>query len=238
VTIADWLQGWRAARDPAVRERLAAWRARPPAEKARPAGEDGFVVVDVESTGLNVWSDRLIAIGAVRLDRLRIPLAGSFYRVLRQPQASAHDNILVHGIGGTAQVEGVEPADALLDFLDFAGRSVLVGFHAQFDHIMLRKAMRRHLGLRFAPQWLDLAVLAPALARPEGGAGSVAQGLDDWLADAGITNFRRHDALADALATAQLLQVLLQRHPEAAQGRTADLFALARAQDWLARQGR
>jgi DNA polymerase-3 subunit epsilon len=50
--------------------------------------------------------------------------------------------------------------------------------------------------------WVDLAWLAPALL-PERALSC--KGLDAWLKAFGIANFKRHDALADAFATAQLL---------------------------------
>ena len=63
-------------------------------------------------------------------------------------------------------------------------------------------------------------------------------GLDDWLQAFGITNYRRHDALADALATAQLFQVLLARAAVTGDLCTADLVKLAASQEWLSRQRR
>ena len=196
--------------------------------------DERFVVVDVETSGLDVYSDNLIAIGAVMVERSVIALERGFYRVLRQERASPHDNILVHGIGGTAQSEGDDPATVLVDFLEYIGKAPLVAFHAQFDVIMLRKAVRHALGEPFRRTWLDLAYLAPAVD----GAASATRSLDDWLGAYGITNYRRHDALADALATAQLLQVLASRASAAGVRHTAQLMESARSAEWLSKQAR
>lgn len=187
------------------RERLAAWRALPEPDLRGAPGDARLVVVDVEATGLDLRNDRLIAIGAIVIERLRIDLGQSFYAVLRQPEESSVENILVHGIGGTAQRGGVLPADGLLDFLAFAGKSPLVAYHAGFDDGMIRRALDAHLGLPFKPAWIDLAQVAPA-ALPGEARGRKA--LDDWLALYGIPVFNRHDAVADALATAQLFLAL------------------------------
>ena len=227
--VLDWLRGAFARLAEPERERLAAWRALRDPEPARLHEEERFVVVDVESSGLDVFHDRLIAIGAVAVSGARIPLAEHFYVVLRQAVASDEANILVHGIGGTAQVEGAEPRQALLAFLSFAGKSPLVAFHAPFDEIMLRRAMRRHLGESFRRPWLDLAWLAPALD-PER-AKSV-RSLDDWTGACGIGNARRHHALADALATAQLLLVLQSKAGERGLRTTGELLDAARGQEW------
>ena len=194
-----------------------------------------YVSVDVETSGLNVMSDRLIAIGAVAISDLKVPVDACFYRVLRQEEASSDQNILVHGIGGTTQTQGDDPCEVLLEFLEFIGGAPLVGFHTPFDEIMIRKAMRRYLGERFQRRWLDLAWLAPA-AYPE--YATRLRGLDDWTDAFGILNPRRHDALADAFATAQLFLVLQQRGAERGMRSARELLDLARAQEHLAKQRR
>ena len=60
--------------------------------------------------------------------------------------------------------------------------------------------------------------------------------LDDWLGALGIENYRRHDALADALSTAQLLQVVLARAIASGHASVADLLDTAKAQRWLRRR--
>ncbi len=227
--LADWLRGAFVRLPRAEADRLAAWRGTPAPDLASAHRDARFVVVDVESSGLDVFRDRLIAIGAVAVDGERIALADHFHVVLRQPVASDEANILVHGIGGTAQVEGMEQRQALLAFLEFAGRSPLVAFHAPFDEIMLRRAMRRFLGESFRREWLDLAWLAPAL-EPE--RARSARSLDEWTQAYGISNARRHHALADALATAQLLLALQSKAEERGLSTTRALLEAARGQAW------
>src|SRR5574340_299207 len=144
-------------------ERLAAWQAKTTPRYDRPLGESRYVVVDVESSGLNVSRDRLIAIGAVAVARGTVQLSDSLEIVLQQQRISEKDNILIHGIGGTAQREGVPPADALLAFLEYLGKDPLVAFHVAFDEPMIRRAMKAFLGLDFRHAWVDLAYVAPAL---------------------------------------------------------------------------
>jgi DNA polymerase-3 subunit epsilon len=205
VTLLGRLFGRGVALDDAPRRRLEAWRALPEPKLDEAPEAARLVVVDVEATGLDLRSDRLIAIGAIAIERLRVDLGQSFYVVLRQSEASSTDNILVHGIGGTAQREGVPPADALLDFLEFMGKAPLVAFHAGFDEGMIRRAMSEHLGEPFKRTWIDLACVAPDALPAEA---RKRKALDDWLALYGIGVFSRHDAVADALATGQLLQAL------------------------------
>lgn len=230
-----WLSRWfgQEALAGAAGEGLARWRALPVPALDRPADAARLVVVDVESSGLDPARDRLLAIGAIALEGGAVVLAQSFEIVLQQTDASSVDNILVHGIGGDAQRAGAPPAAALMAFLEFARRDPLLAFHAPFDRMLIERALRRHLGLRFEAAWLDLAWLAPAVC---GERGERASTLDHWLAAFGIENAERHNALADATATAQLALALLAQ--AAARGiRTVQaLRSTAEAQQWLGRR--
>jgi DNA polymerase-3 subunit epsilon len=170
--------------------------------------EASFVVVDTETSGLDARHDRLLSIGACLVEGGCIRLDGGFYRELHQEVASGVDNILLHGIGATAQLAGEPHADALGAFLEFAGKRPLVAFNAPFDHAFLARDIRRHLGVRFAPTWIDAAELPKAIFPAEA---QVEKTLDDWLTHLAILGLDRHNALADAYATAQFFIVMLAK---------------------------
>jgi len=201
----DRLVGRKPDLTPPQMRRLSAWQALLPPRQDTPFNESRYVVVDVESSGLNISRDRLIAIGAVAVTNGCIRLDDSFEIVLQQAQVSDKDNILIHGIGGTAQREGMPAADALLAFLEYLGKDPLIAFHVTFDESMIGRAMRTFLGLNFRHAWADLAYVAPAL-HPQ--LARRYRTLDDWMGRFGIGNYARHNALADALSTAELLLAL------------------------------
>lgn len=215
---------------PEHQRRLQAWQQLPPADLDSPSARTRHVVVDVESTGLDLNRDQLIAIGAVAVQGDQIVLADSFEVVLRQDQASAKDNILIHGIGGEAQREGEPPVQALLAFLDFLGKSPLVAFHVTFDETMIKRALRSFLGLDFKHPWVDLAYVLPALL-PE--YAQRYRALDEWAGHFAINNYARHSALADALATAQLLQCVLKRASSRQANSYRQLQNLEQARRWV-----
>lgn len=216
--------------DPDTTARLEDWRRRPDSNLADDFGATRYVVVDVETTGLDLVRDRLIAIGACAVENGRVVMVESFEIVLRQDQVSTKDNILIHGIGGEAQREGVEPVEALVRFLDFLGKSPLVAFHVTFDQTMIKKAMKEYLGFEFKHPWLDLAYVMPGLL-PE--YARRYRALDDWSGHFRISNFARHSALADALATAQLLLCALPLAKAKHSTCYQNLQDLEKAQRWV-----
>ena len=132
---------------PAEQEMIENWRRLPAADLSVMHEEQRYVVVDVETSGLNMKKDRLISIGAVALVAGRLDFNDAFQVVLRQEQVSTHANILIHGISGSAQSTGVDPVEGLLAFLQYVGKSPLVAYHAFFDQSMIGKATREYLGM-------------------------------------------------------------------------------------------
>jgi DNA polymerase III subunit epsilon len=178
---------------------------------------DRWVVVDVESSGLNPKRDRLISIAATAIHfdaqrRPRISLTDTFEVVIKQPpeivdmiefEAIDKSNILIHGIGIGAQQRGMKAEVALSEFLQYVGDSPLIAFHSWFDEILINKAMRKVLGRSTHKHWLDLEHLAAVLHRE-----NHQLPLDVWMQRYAIECEQRHQAAADVLATAQLLMKL------------------------------
>lgn len=213
--------------------RLARWLG---LDRAQSAGRsDRWVVLDTETSGLDPDRDRLIAIGGVAVDAGGALPGDSFEVVLRadgeRKTQSSEANIVLHGIGRGAQAAGVPPREALAAFRDWAGESPRVAFHADFDRVVLARAFAA-AGIIDAPSpWLDLAPLAAALEPRANRYG--AHSLDDWLAAFGIECTVRHNAAADAFATAELL--LRLRAMGARQGARGfeALVKAARQNKWL-----
>jgi DNA polymerase-3 subunit epsilon len=190
-----------------------------------------YVTVDVETTGLDLKRDRVLSIGAVVVERGVIALGRCFEVVLRQPESSSRDNILVHRIGGQRQLAGVDPAEALVSFLEYVGHAPLVAYRADFDRTMIDRALKETLNARTQSAWIDLAKLLPALYPS-----NECRTMDDWLVFMGIRMIARHDALADALATAQMLQVCLHRADTLDMTCPAHLLEMQKAQHWLGKR--
>ncbi|MCC2634170.1 MAG: hypothetical protein K0S48_2056 [Ramlibacter sp.] len=194
-----------------------------------------WVMVDVETSGLDAARDRLLAIGAIGLHvdwarkRLAVEVADSFEVVLRQEAPSARDNILLHGIGVQRQMEGVPAIEALDAFAAYAQAAPLLAFHAAFDQALIGRHARAAVGRAMPNRWLDIAQLCAA-THP----GVRARALDEWLEHFGIRCAARHQAIADTLAECDLLLRIWPRvAAECASWR--DVERLAARHRWLAR---
>jgi DNA polymerase-3 subunit epsilon len=170
--------------------------------------EQRWVVVDLETTGLNLNKDQVLSIGAVVIEDGAIDFSQQFERTLQCDKQKLGPSVLIHGLAPSAIAAGSDPAEALLAFMEFVGDSPLLAFHAPFDSQMLGRALKEYLGYRLQHPFLDVADLAPMLC-PQ--AHIRQAGLDDWIDWFKLQVFDRHNASADALATAELALILFSR---------------------------
>jgi len=130
VSLLGTLKGWLSSRSLKVDERR-------------------WVILDVETSGLDPYRDRLLAIAAVAIhlpEDFSVPIIhvrDSFEVVLHQDVFSDKDNILVHGIGVGAQRSGENPVESLRAFETWIGNAPLLAFHAPFDEAMIQRACQQ-----------------------------------------------------------------------------------------------
>ena len=198
------------------------WFRRTPLDTVR------WVVLDCETSGLDIARDRLLSVGAVAVCADEVRLTDQFSALVRQETPSAAENVLIHGIAGDAQRGGRPVEEVIAELAEYVGEAVPVAFHAPFDAGILR----RH-GLRLEREWVDLATLMPALFPARAPRQST---LDPWLATFDIPAHRRHDALGDAFATAQLLLPALKEMKRRRVDTVEAFMKTERAARWLARR--
>lgn len=191
-----------------------------------------FVALDLETTGLDVRRDRVVQIGAVRLDGFAIAADAPFLRLVDPQQPIPPLATRIHGIAD-ADVAGAPPiAQALAELADFIGDAVVIGHAIAFDLAVLRfEAARVGIAWR-EPRGLDVGLLAAGLDRR-----FAEPSLEDLAAAAGVVIEGRHTALGDARACAEVFAALAPRWAEAGLRTLAQADATARRpRDLVARQ--
>lgn len=167
-----------------------------------------LIVLDLETTGLNPAKDEVIAIGAVAITDGVIHLGDQFDLILRRPELDITETVLIHGIGNEALTQGHETEDALLYLLEWMNGDPVLAYHSAFDQKFLEKTLRSQLGYTANHIWMDVADLLP-LFFPDAKTGG--KGLDNWADLFGLEVSARHNAAADALATAELTLIAMNK---------------------------
>jgi DNA polymerase-3 subunit epsilon len=183
------------------------WR-KVPIQRAR------YVVFDTETTGLDIASSAPLSLAAVVVDHGRVHVDSRLELVFHHDHVGGKQAAPIHGLL-RADVESAPPAEkAVLQFLDFAGDSVLVGHHVGFDVAILDKVLARSGPGRILNDIADTEHVARRLETavlPRDGDVLEPQSLDTLCERYGIPLDMRHTAAGDALATAMLWLVLLGR---------------------------
>ncbi len=173
-----------------------------------------FVVFDTETTGLDLRSDRLLSFGGIAIRNLTMHLADSLEIVVQQLDVSVQETADIHGILKSHADQGMEPAVAVKEIIEFAGSAILVGHHVDFDRKMLDKTLRQcYPGARLRNKVIDTAALA---LRVEHFNDDYVYKSGDYTLDALCERYHlpvndRHTAAGDAFITAQLFLKLLSR---------------------------
>jgi CBS domain-containing protein len=183
------------------------------------------VVLDLETTGLNVRLDRVAEIGAIRMLGARILEAPALEQLVNPGIGMPPSATAIHGL----RDEDLRPmpvfaevAPRLLELL--AGR-VVVGHHVAFDLAVLRHEAAR-AGLEWLePVGLDVVMLLGALEPSQ-----VDLSLEAMTRYLGVDIGRRHRAMGDCLAAAHCYAQLLGRLRE------VDVRTLGEAQSLAARR--
>jgi DNA polymerase-3 subunit epsilon len=184
---------------------------------AAPAIHDGLaldalpaLVLDTETTGLDVNGDRIVSIGAVRMHGLRVYRSHAFDRLVNPSVAIPSRATAIHGITD-AMVLDAESFPAVFNQLrPMLEGTVLVGHHITFDILMLRRECQLYGVVWPDPPFLDTLLMAASLDVDWPGLG-----LEDLAAVLGVDVHGRHTALGDSLVTAEVYARLLPRLAEA-----------------------
>lgn len=167
-----------------------------------------LIVLDLETTGLHPSNDEVIAVGAVAINGGAIDLSDQFDLILRRPELDITQTVLIHGIGPEALTQGHETEDALLFLLEWMNGDPVLAYHSAFDQKFLEKTLKAELGYTQNHTWMDVADVLPAFF-PDAKTGG--KGLDHWADFFGLEVSARHHAASDALATAELTLIALNK---------------------------
>ena len=164
--------------------------------------ETRFVVLDTETTGFDYDNDRILCIGALVLQNGIINVQDSFEVYLEQDHYDK-STAKIHGILKDLLVKRPTELEALQQFLDFLGDSIIIAHHTIFDVTMINKALERNGLPHLSNKTLDTAYLyKKTLIQSHLFERKDHYTLDDLADKFDISKKDRHTALGDAYITA------------------------------------
>ncbi len=187
-----------------VRERYEA--ARPP-RGSTPWRQARYCAVDLELTGLDARRHEIVSFGAVPVEDGRVKLGAAVSGAVRPEGPIDEATILVHGLRAADVLAAPPVEEALEPLLGLLGGAVAVAHFAEVEQAFLRGALRQ-MGLRMRSPLVDTAVLGALWLCERDGVAPRRLPLGELAEGLGLPSHRPHEALGDALTTAQVFLAL------------------------------
>lgn len=177
--------------------------------------EKNYVVVDLETTGLDPKKDKIIEIGAVKVRGGEV--ADTFEKLIYPGRKLSQKIVELTGI--TDEMLAGKPliGDVIPEFLAFAGEDILIGHCVLFDYSFLKRAVVNY-GENYERQGIDMLKISRELL-PD----LESRSLSFLCGHYGI-EYSPHRALPDARATHELYQRLCKEFPKATLEAPRDLL--------------
>ena len=195
------------------------------------------IVIDLETTGLDTKTARIMEIGTVPLVKGKIDQTNAFSMLVNPGEPIPPEATAIHKIGDADVADAPPVADGLKKLLALIAGQLVIGHSIGFDLAIIRAECQR-VGIAYRkPRTLDTRLLGELANRalPEFSMDIIGE----WL---GVPVENRHSALGDALTTAQLFlalaphlrerKIITVAEAEAACGRLSDAMESHRLAGW------
>jgi len=168
-----------------------------------PPPDNEWVALDCETTGLNVRTDEIISVAAVRIVGNRIMTSERIELLVRPERRVSAESVRVHQLREQDVAGGMPPEAALIRLLYFIGSRPLVGYYLEFDVAMLNREIWPMLGVHLPQRKIEVSAMyydfknRQLPAHEQGG--TIDLRFATMMSELGLPLREAHDALNDAV---------------------------------------
>ncbi len=200
------------------------------AGRRTPWREASWCVVDLELSGLDPGQHEIVSFGALPVESGRVQLHHAVTGLARPVGVLSESSIRVHGMRAADLADAPPLDEAIVPLLEAMTGRILVAHAAGVERAFLGPALRQQ-GVKLRGPVLDTITLGQVWLHERDGSSPPWVSLTALAGLLGLPAERPHDALGDALTTAQIF-IALATHLEAAHPQTVG--SLVRADRRLA----
>ena len=170
-----------------------------------------ILAVDFETTGLNPVKDQILSVGSLDINNNEIVLSSAYHQVVCVEGDLKEANVVIHQITDDTKAMGETLEQVITDLLNaLAGKVMLVHF-ARIEKSFLQRACKQLWGIAPVFPVIDTLMIAKRRLDKRGLPYAPAElrlsNLRDWHE---LPQYYAHNALIDALATAELLMAEIE----------------------------
>lgn len=187
------------------------WLQAPLPSYQTPAQDVTYLVLDIEMTGLEVREHQMVSLGWVKVVSNKVVLS-SAQHIYINTGSQVGQSATIHQIRDVELEQGVSEQEAMSLLLQASSGSVLVFHHAYLDRQFLNRALRRLFSAPLVAPVVDTLELEKRyLERTQTPIEPGSLRLGACRDRYGLPQYQAHNALVDAVATAELLLAIIAR---------------------------
>ncbi|OKY25087.1 MULTISPECIES: exonuclease domain-containing protein [Thalassotalea] len=178
-----------------------------------PVNALNVIALDFETTGLNAVKDKLLSVGHVEINQQQILLGSSYHQIINTQRELVADNVVIHQITDQQQQQGKPLAQVIEQLLStIAGKPLLVHY-ARIEKQFLQQACLALYGMAPPLPIIDTLLLAKRRLDKRDVAYDPSElRLSALRKHYHLPHYQAHNALSDAIATAELFLAESQHH--------------------------
>jgi len=169
-----------------------------------------FVALDFETTGLDIKNDHIVSVGSVEIINLGIKLNTAKHEIIKTALDMPQDSTVIHQITDDMVLHGTDIKDAFDKLLASLTGRVLIAHHAKIELGFLNKICLDLYQQNFVIPTVDTRQLAERqLKREQVVLKENSLRLFELRNRYKLPAYKAHNALSDAMSTAELFLVLV-----------------------------
>jgi DNA polymerase-3 subunit epsilon len=164
-----------------------------------------IVALDLETTGLDPKKDKILSYGFVEVQHMTVLLANSGHQLISIEEEIPEESAVIHQITDDQAATGIPLDEAMPRLLKQLAGKVMLVHYASIEQNFLDAACRRLYGAPFVIPIIDTLVLARRQFERRNHTfqpGNLR--LFNLRPQYNLPNYKAHNALSDAVATAEL----------------------------------
>lgn len=172
-----------------------------------------ILALDFETTGLNIEHDKILSIGYVNIHNGNIDLASAEHMVINANAQLSQQSVKIHHITDSEKDAGIPLSKALEQLLTVMQNKVVLVHFSDIETRFLSQSCVEQYGYKLYFPFIDTFKLGQKQLNKEIGEYHPQKlQLDQLRKRFGLPNYQQHNALSDAIATAELFLAQLEHH--------------------------
>ena len=205
---------------------MQAYLSKPFPNKKNLISNSDIVSLDIETTGLDPDKDRIVSIGLVQIEQLGIKLESCWHQVISTNKDLSATSVVIHQITDDESEEGMSIDEAIPKLLELLSGKVMLVHNANVEQGFINKICQSLYDSEFVIPIIDTQYLAKrSLDRSNQPYKSNDLRLFNLRKSYNMPAYKAHNALMDAIATAELFLAMVDKIAPNRNGRLGDFLS-------------